>query len=72
MQNFQDTFEIRKRSFIIAFSICMTVPLIVHNLSKLSTFNERVSTEAAAHWCSLAVLKNQKQPLADALQNSCL
>ena len=28
MQNFQDTFETRKRSFISAFSICKTVPLI--------------------------------------------
>ena len=28
MQNFQDTFETRKRSFISAFSICMTVPLM--------------------------------------------
>ena len=27
MRNFQDTFETCKRSFIIAFSICMTVPL---------------------------------------------
>ena len=27
MQNFQDTFETRKRSFTSAFSICMTVPL---------------------------------------------
>ena len=27
MQNFQDTFEIRKRSFISAFSMCMTLPL---------------------------------------------
>ena len=26
MQNFQDTFETRKRSFISAFLICMTVP----------------------------------------------
>ena len=24
MQNFQDTFETRKRSFVSAFSICMT------------------------------------------------
>ena len=33
MQNFQNPFETRKRSFISAFSICMTVPLnddIVH------------------------------------------
>ena len=28
MQSFQDTFETRKRSFIGAFSIWMTVPLI--------------------------------------------
>ena len=28
MQNFQDTFDTGKRSFISAFSICMTVPLI--------------------------------------------
>ena len=27
MRNFQDTFETRKRSFISAFSTCMTVPL---------------------------------------------
>ena len=27
MQNFQDTFETGKRSFISAFSIYMTVPL---------------------------------------------
>ena len=27
MGNFQDTFEIRKRSFTRVFSICMTVPL---------------------------------------------
>ena len=28
MRNFQDTFETRKRSFVSAFSICMTVPSI--------------------------------------------
>ena len=28
MRNIPDTFETRKRSFISAFSICMTVPLI--------------------------------------------
>ena len=31
MRNFQDTFKSRKPSFIIVFSICMTVPLIVVN-----------------------------------------
>ena len=30
MRNFQDTFETRKRSFISASSICMTVPLMVN------------------------------------------
>ena len=49
----------------------MTVPLIVHNLYKLSELHERVSTEAAAHWCSIAILKNQKQPLPEVLQNRC-
>ena len=29
MNNFQDTFKTVKRSFIIAFSICMIVPLIM-------------------------------------------
>ena len=28
MRNFQDTFETSKQSYISAFSICMTVPLI--------------------------------------------
>ena len=28
MRNFQDTFETRKRSFIGAFPVCMTVPLM--------------------------------------------
>ena len=30
MRNFQDNFETRKRSFISAFLICMTVPLNKH------------------------------------------
>ena len=29
MQNFQDNFETRKRSFISAFSICITVTLMI-------------------------------------------
>ena len=39
MRNFQDTFETRKRSFVSAFSICMTVPLIqtskMHEVGKI-------------------------------------
>ena len=34
MKNFQDTFEARQQSFIIAFSICMTVHLIVANFDR--------------------------------------
>ena len=30
MRNFKDTFETHKRSYISAFSICMTVPLITN------------------------------------------
>ena len=30
MQNFQDAFETRKRSFTRAFSICMTEALRIH------------------------------------------
>ena len=35
MRKFQDIFETRKRSFISAFSICMTVPL---NITSKFTF----------------------------------
>ena len=35
MRNFQDTFETRKRSFINAFSICITVPIDVYPVSFL-------------------------------------
>ena len=34
MQNFQDTFEIRNQSFNSAFSISMTVPLIIEFFKK--------------------------------------
>ena len=40
MRNFQDTFELRKRSFISAFSICMTVPLsLILTVFLFSGFN---------------------------------
>ena len=44
---------------------------LVSRLIKLLELNKRINTEAAAHRCSVAVLKNQKQPLADVLQNWC-
>ena len=34
MQNFQDTFEAWKQSFISAFSTCMTVPLKINAYKK--------------------------------------
>ena len=41
MENFKGTFETRKRSFISAFSICMTVPLsVIRNYN-----NEQTSTQ---------------------------
>ena len=39
MQNFQDTFEKRKRPFISAFSICVTVPL------RMKTSEQRFKTK---------------------------
>ena len=33
MRNFHDTFEIRKRLFVSAFSVCMTVPLKFFSVS---------------------------------------
>ena len=44
--------------------------LIVHNLL-INYLTKRVNTEAAAHWCSVAVLKNQKQTLVDVLHYRC-
>ena len=38
MRNFQNPFETRKRSFICAFSICMTVPLDTLNFPRRSLY----------------------------------
>ena len=40
-------------------------------LNCMLNHNKRVDTEAAAYHCSVVVLKNQKQLLADVLQNRC-
>ena len=39
MQNFRDTVETRKRSFISAFSVCMTKPLILHFFLSLNSWS---------------------------------
>ena len=39
MRNFHDTFETRKQSFISAFSICMTVPLMKAKISHWDRFS---------------------------------
>ena len=45
MQNFQDTFETRKRSFISAFSISMTLPLRNKNEEQLVNLCETKNLE---------------------------
>ena len=56
---------------------CHFAPIAPHFLpakiypNKVSELNKGVNTEAAAQRCSIAVLKNQKQPLEDALQYRC-
>ena len=50
----------------------LAAPLIVHNLLiNHLNLKKRVNTEGVAHRCSVAVLKNQKQPLVDASKNRC-
>ena len=40
MRSFQDTFETRKRSFIRAFSVSMTVPLNVENFAQSRFYSD--------------------------------
>ena len=42
MRNFQDTLEIRERSFISTFSSCMTVPLRKKKKAVLSWIHEKL------------------------------
>ena len=58
MRDFQDTFATRKRSFISALSICMTVPLKLEFYTILS---------------SATNVYKQKQPLVGVVQeNVCV
>ena len=65
MQNFQNSFETRKRSSYSAFSICMTVPLIrpssTVNLKFLRKMIDAVFTEKAflVKWKNYAFKKNE-------------
>ena len=49
MRNFKDTFKTRKRSFISAFSVCMTAPLnyFIYSLSldQMRVAKEELFTE---------------------------
>ena len=55
MQNFQDTFEIRKRSFISTFSICMTVSLNLLELDgKISKSSEVIGKSHWNRWSDIA------------------
>ena len=60
MRNMCGNIFYMKTNVLQDFHICMSAPL------------KRINTEAAAHRCSVAVLKNRKQPLGDAFQNRCL
>ena len=59
MRNFQDSFETRKRSFISAFSICMTVPLSKNP----KILFEQITLKLNLLWIDLfavfSVIKNQ-------------
>ena len=62
--NFQDTFETRKRSFINAFSICMTVPLISMFLNCIytnigSTFRVEIDMNRTVTLIPNQVLNNE-------------
>ena len=60
MRNFHDTFETNKRSFISAFSICMTVPLNRQNhiffMSNRKLLNEKFLIVMNLQYCYQASL----------------
>ena len=60
MRNFQDTFKTRKRSFISAFSIRMTVPLMVF-LPNILKYYSGDLLKNILRWGDTG--KRQKQPL---------
>ena len=54
MQNFQDTFETQKRTFISAFSICMSVPLS-HGTKIRTCYMLKIPcymSHSACRWCA--------------------
>ena len=63
--------KVLENLILAKYLISVDAPLIVHNLLINYLNLKRVITETAAHRCSAAILKNQKQPLADVLQNRC-
>ena len=49
MQNFQDSLETCKQSFIGTFSICFTVPLIMQGLKTCTKFQNHLSVGLPVH-----------------------
>ena len=62
MWDFQETFETSKRSFISAFSICMTVPLMFpeSNEAKLKSHN--------FHFQNSVILQTGMDPKGDSMK----
>ena len=72
MRNFEDPFETRQRSFISAFSICMTVPFRFHhtstrfqNIRKFKKFPELVRKirTSAEHGKTSLIFPNCANPV---------
>ena len=68
MQNFQDTFEKRKRTFVSAFSIRMAVPLIklkkhlqLYTGAQPETFQDRGGFAELGHFDKIFVKNTRKK-----------
>ena len=62
MRNFQDIFETRKRTFISAFSVCMTVPLMWPFNNRITVNIEIAVSASYFHFIFLIVMVNVFNP----------
>ena len=67
MRNFQDIFETCKRSFISAFSRCMTVPLTIYSSQYCTNIQKQPSRGVLRNRCS----DNMQQSLRRTLMPKC-